>query len=52
MAYVRRSRGEGHLKKYGKYWRGHLALPGSPRKYFNGLTKQSVVDKMNAYRAE
>jgi hypothetical protein len=41
----RRSRGEGHVRRYGKYWRGHVAI-GGKRRYFSGPTRQSVIDKI------
>lgn len=47
----RRARGEGHIRKYGKYWRGHVSVDGS-RKYFSGLTKQAVIDKIRVHSAE
>ena len=47
----RRSRGEGHVRKYGKYWRGHVSADGK-RKYFSGPTKQAVIDKIRVHSAE
>jgi len=47
----RRWRGEGHVRKYGKYWWGHVSADGK-RKYFSGATKQAVIEKIRMHSAE